>query len=240
MNTVGIRFTQIARILHNKVAWGLSTIDSKGDIVKDFPVDKKTQRILVPQDFFSNTNNSGDSDSGSSSISKPTTPTKPPVTVLPNGTILFEGAATDGEIKLAGVNDSWSNIADGILVYFSDKIPVGNNYAKLSDCVKFNNPLLINKEQLKKGNSIGLASKHPSADVMLYTPAGKTWNSASLRAYQISPSDAIPSGFEGAITINSSSINLISGTFDVDGHGAPDSSAAYTGYSIVKVTAYTK
>ncbi|MCO6542137.1 MAG: hypothetical protein J6573_07540 [Lactobacillus sp.] len=163
-----------------------------------------------------------------------------PIPQLANGTILFSGSVTDGEIKLTGVNDSWSNIADGILVYFSDKIPVGNNYAKLSDCVKFNNPLLINKEQLKKGNSIGLASKHPSAAVTLYTPAGKTWNSASLRAYQISPSDAIPSGFEGAITINSSSINLISGTFDFDGHGAPDSSAAYTGYSIVKVTAYTK
>lgn len=52
--------TEIARILHDKVAWGLSTVDEKGNVIKKYSVDKNTRQITIPQaDLTGNTTNSG-------------------------------------------------------------------------------------------------------------------------------------------------------------------------------------
>lgn len=48
MGITGKRLTQIASILHDKVAWGLETVDEKGQVIKDYPVDKNSRRIIVP------------------------------------------------------------------------------------------------------------------------------------------------------------------------------------------------
>lgn len=56
--------TEIARILHDKVAWGLSTVDEKGNVIKQYSVDKNTRQITIPQaDLIGNANS--DNNSGS-------------------------------------------------------------------------------------------------------------------------------------------------------------------------------
>lgn len=56
--------TEIARILHDKVAWGLSTVDEKGNVIKQYSVDKNTRQITIPQaDLTGNANS--DNNSGS-------------------------------------------------------------------------------------------------------------------------------------------------------------------------------
>lgn len=58
--------TEIARILHDKVAWGLSTVDEKGNVIKKYSVDKNTRQITIPQaDLTGNANS--DNNSGSNS-----------------------------------------------------------------------------------------------------------------------------------------------------------------------------
>lgn len=156
-----------------------------------------------------------------------------PVATLPNGSTLFTGSAGDGEVKLSGVADSWSNIADGILVYFSDKI-VGNYnglyYAKSKDCIDFANPLLISKELLKKGNTVNLLGKNATIkDVPFYQLSdNKAWRGFDMI-----------NSYPGLITINSNSLSFKSGLFYFFGND--DTIPRYGfGYSIVKVTAYSK
>lgn len=55
--------TEIARILHDKVAWGLRTVDDKGNVIKDYPVDKDTRRIIVPASAITGTGDSNNNDS---------------------------------------------------------------------------------------------------------------------------------------------------------------------------------
>ena len=160
-----------------------------------------------------------------------------PVAMLPNGSTLFTGSAGDGEVKLSGVADSWSNIADGILVYFSEMIIdlmetkyTGDLYAKLADCTNFKNPLLITKDLLKKGNQITLAAKKSPIDVdMYYVKNNSIWNR-----------DTIEQSSNGLITINSNSINLKSGVFEFDGQQGGNQGFGTGKYQITKVTAYAK
>lgn len=161
-----------------------------------------------------------------------------PVATLPNGSTLFTGSAKSGEVKLSGVTDSWSNIADGILVYFSnidleiDPLLVNDYeacYIKLADCTTFSNPLLITKEVLKKGNQITLSAKKPPLNVNAYyvkdnKPEGKA---------------EVENPENGLLTINSNSITFKSGSFESYGNG----DEAITGmgsYRVTKVTAYSK
>lgn len=160
-----------------------------------------------------------------------------PVAMLPNGSTLFTGSAGDGEVKLSGVADSWSNIADGILVYFSEMIIdlmetkyTGDLYAKLADCTNFKNPSLITKDLLKKGNQITLAAKKSPIDVdMYYVKNNSIWNR-----------DTIEQSSNGLITINSNSINLKSGVFEFDGQQGGNQGFGTGKYQITKVTAYAK
>lgn len=157
-----------------------------------------------------------------------------PVAMLPNGSTLFTGSAGDGEVKLSGVADSWSNIADGILVYFSDKIIAASDtscayYAKSSDCINFDNPLLISKDVLKKGNTVTLISEHTGDyDVQFYQKHdNKRWLSARMTG-----------NYPGLITINDNSLSFKSGVFYFfNGNGLTESGFSY---NIVKVTAYSK
>lgn len=154
-----------------------------------------------------------------------------PVATLPNGSTLFTGSAGDGEVKLSGVTDSWSNIADGILVYFSDKIVNSDcsYYAKSKDCINFDNPLLISKDVLKKGNTVKLSSKYTGDDkIPFYQKSdNKQWLSNNM-----------VNCHAGLITINANSLSFNSGLFYFfNGLGLPESGFSY---SIVKVTAYSK
>ena len=154
-----------------------------------------------------------------------------PVAMLPNGSTLFTGSAGDGEVKLSGVADSWSNIADGILVYFSDKIIDTSNehYVKSSDCITFDNPLLISKDLLKKGNTVTLPVKQSSTQRIQYYELS---DNSKLNTTQIDNSAP------GLITINSNSIS-----FKTVFLAFTDASNEMTGpvtFNIVKVTAYSK
>ncbi|RHW46074.1 hypothetical protein DS832_06915 [Bombilactobacillus bombi] len=86
-----------------------------------------------------------------------------PVPQLPNGTILFSGAAKSGEIKLAGVNDSFNNVGDGIAIYFNSKtLYVDNNHkyhTLIEDIFTFSNPLLIAKADLLADKQLELKMK---------------------------------------------------------------------------------
>lgn len=86
-----------------------------------------------------------------------------PVPQLPNGTILFSGAAKSGEIKLAGVNDSFNNVGDGIAIYFNPKtLYVDNNHkyhTLIEDIFTFSNPLLIAKADLLADKQLELKMK---------------------------------------------------------------------------------
>lgn len=57
--------TEIARILHDKVAWGLSTVDEKGNVIKKYSVDKNTRQITIPQADLTGNANSDNSGSNS-------------------------------------------------------------------------------------------------------------------------------------------------------------------------------
>lgn len=160
-----------------------------------------------------------------------------PVAMLPNGSTLFTGSAGDGEVKLSGVADSWSNIADGILVYFSEMVldlldskDTGALYAKLADCTNFKNPLLITKDLLKKGNQITLAAKKSPIDVYVYF----------VKDNSLYTQDTVEKSSNGLITINSNSINLKSGTFEFHGHLGGSLGFGNGKYQITKVTAYSK
>lgn len=161
-----------------------------------------------------------------------------PVATLPNGSTLFTGSAKSGEVKLSGVTDSWSNIADGILVYFSnidvdiDPLLVNDYdacYIKLTDCTTFSNPLLITKEVLKKGNQITLSAKKTPLNVnAYYVKDNKTAGKAEVGYPQ-----------DGLITINSNSITFKSGSFEFYGNG-DEGLTGGGGYGVTKVTAYAK
>ena len=150
-----------------------------------------------------------------------------PVATLPNGSTLFTGSAGNGEVKLSGVADSWSNIADGILVYFSDKISNDTYYVKSSDCINFDNPLLISKDLLKKGNTVTLPVKPPSKDVIIKYKLNddSKWDPSQI--YVSTP---------GLITINSNSISFKTVSINFSGNYIDPG----VGFSIVKVTAYSK
>ena len=159
-----------------------------------------------------------------------------PVATLPNGSTLFTGSAKSGEVKLSGVTDSWSNIADGILVYFSDKI-IGSStnvhdtyYVKSGDCITFDNPLLISKDLLKKGNTVTLPVKQPSTNpIQDYALSNNSKSNTSKI------NDSAP----GIITINSNSISFKTVyLFFVD--TGNEMNGAGSGFNIVKVTAYSK
>jgi len=152
-----------------------------------------------------------------------------PVVILPNGSTLFTGSATSGEVKLSGVTDSWSNIADGILIYFSDKISDDTYYVKSSDCINFDNPLLISKDLLKKGNTVTLPVKPPSKNPLqnYKLSDNSKWNVSTI--YTSTP---------GLITINSNSISFK--TVSISFSGDIAMSGPGTGFNIVKVTAYSK
>ena len=152
-----------------------------------------------------------------------------PVAMLPNGSTLFTGSARDGEVKLSGVADSWSNIADGILVYFSDKIISKNSiyYVRSSDCITFNNPLLISKDLLKKGNTVTLPVKQSSTIQDYELSSNSACNFTRIEYYA-----------PGLITINSNSISFKNVDFRfVDARGEMSGSGFF---NIVKVTAYSK
>lgn len=161
-----------------------------------------------------------------------------PVAMLPNGSTLFTGSATSGEVKLSGVTDSWSNIADGILVYFSnidleiDPSLVNDYdalYVKLTDCTTFSNPLLITKEVLKKGNQITLSAKKTPLSVNAYlVKNNKIYGKLDVENPQ-----------NGLITINSNSITVKTGSFEVYDNGNNDLTGI-DGYRVTKVTAYSK
>ncbi len=161
-----------------------------------------------------------------------------PVATLPNGSTLFTGSATSGEVKLSGVTDSWSNIADGILVYFSnidleiDPSLVNDYdalYVKLTDCTTFSNPLLITKEVLKKGNQITLSAKKTPLSVNAYlVKNNKFYGKLDVENPQ-----------NGLITINSNSITVKTGIFEVYDNGNNDLTGI-DGYRVTKVTAYSK
>ena len=150
-----------------------------------------------------------------------------PVATLPNGSTLFTGSAGNGEVKLSGVADSWSNIADGILVYFSDKFSDVTYYVKSSDCINFDNPFLISKDLLKKGNTVTLPVKPPSKDVIIKHKLNddSKWDPSQI--YVSTP---------GLITINSNSISFKTVSINFSGNYSDPGA----GFSIVKVTAYSK
>ena len=157
-----------------------------------------------------------------------------PVAMLPNGSTLFTGSAGDGEVKLSGVADSWSNIADGILIYFTDKIigevPANDTeqyYINSSDCIAVDNPLLISKDLLKKGNTVELTvKKAPNGNMQAY----RLINGGKMNLNYMFSSDP------GLITINSNSINFKSSVFSFSGK---EMSGTYS-CPIVKITAYSK
>ena len=212
---------------------------SQSPVISIYVKDSKTLVITNHQGFAldqkSGSNNGAFYDGQVTSVNSFTK--EKPVAMLPNGSTLFTGSAGDGEVKLSGVADSWSNIADGILVYFSEMIIdlmetkyTGDLYAKLADCTNFKNPLLITKDLLKKGNQITLAAKKSPIDVdMYYVKNNSIWNRGTIEQSS-----------NGLITINSNSINLKSGVFEFDGNDGGNFGYGEGKYQITKVTAYSK
>lgn len=160
-----------------------------------------------------------------------------PVAMLPNGSTLFTGSAGDGEVKLSGVADSWSNIADGILVYFSDKIVNSDcsYYAKSEDCINFDNPLLISKDVLKKGNTVKLSSKYIGDNQIEFYQKSDDKQGLNTRIITTNMVNCHP----GLITINANSLSFKSGLFYFL-HNSDEMPESSFSYSIVKVTAYSK
>lgn len=77
MGITGKRLAQMAHILHDKVAWGLQTVDEQGNVIKDYPVDKNTRRIIIPAGAINSGGGTGGSDKpsdGGNSSGTDTTP----------------------------------------------------------------------------------------------------------------------------------------------------------------------
>ena len=210
---------------------------SQSPVISIYVKDSKTLVITNHQGFAldqkSGSNNGAFYDGQVTSVNSFTK--EKPVAMLPNGSTLFTGSAGDGEVKLSGVADSWSNIADGILVYFPDKI-IGtisaNNpeqyYVNSSDCIAFDNPLLISKDLLKNGNAVELPTKKtPVNNMKTYRLInGKEGNLTAM--YFSDP---------GLININSNSINFKSSVFNFSGNLSLSGNYSCP---IVKITAYSK
>lgn len=119
--------TEIARILHDKVAWGLSTVDEKGNVIKQYSVDKNTRQITIPQaDLTGNTTNSGNNGNSGNSDDTDNTPEgripdvgvdTDPGQFITNRQALWTGRTVSGKVnhikldkEITGVN----GVGDGL------------------------------------------------------------------------------------------------------------------------------
>jgi len=210
---------------------------SQSPVISIYVKDSKTLVVTNHQGFAldqkSGSNNGAFYDGQVTSVNSFTK--EKPVAMLPNGSTLFTGSAGDGEVKLSGVADSWSNIADGILVYFPDKIigTISANdpaqyYVNCSDCIAFDNPLLISKDLLKNGNAVELPTKKTPVNNM------KTYRLINGEEGNLT---AMYFSDPGLININSNSINFKSSVFNFSGNLSLSGNYSCP---IVKITAYSK
>lgn len=91
----------------------------------------------------------------------------PQVEQMVNGTELFTGATSSGEVKLKNVLAGFSNVGDGIAVYFNKEFKTqqaeGDSYEEHSvpftEAFDITNPLIIKKADLIAGNTIPIKFK---------------------------------------------------------------------------------
>ena len=91
----------------------------------------------------------------------------PQVEQMVNGTELFTGATSSGEVKLKNVLAGFSNVGDGLAVYFNKEFKTqqaeGDAYEEHSvpftEAFDITNPLIIKKADLIAGNTIPIKFK---------------------------------------------------------------------------------
>lgn len=156
----------------------------------------------------------------------------PKIEQMVNGTELFTGAATSGEIKLKGVLDGFANVGDGIAVYFGKDFKCsekeGDPYEALSipitSAFNITNPLIILKPtDLVSGKVFPIKFKIKKGD-----PFSQA--TVSEAAVQVIEKD------NSSLTINSNSITLINDSLMFNTLGNQNWPSSLT---IVKVTSVT-
>ena len=114
--------TEIARILHDKVAWGLSTVDEKGNVIKQYSVDKNTRQITIPQADLTNTSGNDNGNNGNNSDD----------TV--NGTVPDSGVNTDPGKYLIKTEALWQGTAD---IGKTTEITLSKELSTIGDGLRF-------------------------------------------------------------------------------------------------------
>lgn len=158
---------------------------SQSPIISIYVKDNKTLTITNHQgyalDKMNSDNNGAFYDSQIISINSFTK--AKPVPQLPNGTVLFNGSLSNGEMKLNGVLDSFANVGDGLLIYFEPKYCLKyfdpsakiNGYLEIEDLLQITNPLRLMKKDLHIGSQINLLIKVSNGeDMPVHWSSGST------------------------------------------------------------------
>lgn len=151
----------------------------------------------------------------------------PKIEQMVNGTELFTGAATNGEIKLKGVLDGFANVGDGIAVYFAKDFKFqrkeGDSYEErsipVSSAFNISNPMIILKPtDLVSGKVFPIKFK---------IKAGDPFETVAVQTIEKDNS---------SLTINFNSITLINDSLIFDTLGSQNWPSSL---KIVKVTSVT-
>lgn len=140
----------------------------------------------------------------------------PQVEQMVNGTELFTGATSSGEVKLKNVLAGFSNVGDGIAVYFNKDFTTqyndGNSYEEsrvpFTDAFDITNPLIIKKADLIAGKIIPIKFKVKVGDKLDWTSVSRIEKDNSF------------------ITINQNSLTLTNDSLldvNIDQHNWPSS-----------------